>query len=196
MIHRAQQDKKFVILNDQHEPLASATLISQQGQDRIFELTSTPMCNLQELPAINVLSINSPEFMAWRGRVQGLREDRLYFRADERIDSRLRRHLRIEMAFRSHIYPVKGSGPRLPIVSKDISCGGVAFYSLVPLSVGQTYEIALPCTEPPLIVKIEVLHVLSAEQKLFACQFCDLLPQEEAMIQECIFEYDLHHHGA
>ena len=103
MIHRAQQDKKFVILNDQHEPLASATLISQQGQDRIFELTSTPMCNLQELPAINVLGINSPEFMAWRVRVPGLREDRLYFRADERIDSRLRRHLRIEMAFRSHI---------------------------------------------------------------------------------------------
>ncbi|MDR3765427.1 MAG: PilZ domain-containing protein [Butyricicoccus sp.] len=196
MSHRAQKEKKFMILDDTHEPLASATLLSQQGQDRIFELTSTPSCNLEELPAVNVMSINSTEFMAWRGRVERVRDDRLYFHADERIDSRFRRHLRIGMSFRGYIYPIKISGPRLPIISKDISCGGIAFYSSVPLAPEQNYEIALPCTEPPLIVEIEVLRVLSEEKKLYACEFVDLLPQEEAMIQECIFEYDLHHHGA
>ena len=196
MSRKGIPEEKFVFLDDNHQTLASAVLLGQQGQTKTFLLTYAPNCDLQKLTTFNVMSVNSTEFMAWRGRVQQIRGDKLDFIAEERIDSRLRRQLRIQMPFRTYLYPMHGHSARLPIISKDISCGGVAFYSSVPLSVGQTYEIALPCTEPPLLVKIEVLHVLSAEQKLFACQFCDLLPQEEAMIQECIFEYDLHHHGA
>ena len=69
-------------------------------------------------------------------------------------------------------------------------------YCVTPLKAGAKYEIALPCTEPPIIVQLEILRVLSKEKNLYACQFIDLLPQEEAMVQESIFEYDLYHHTA
>lgn len=195
-MNRRQPEKKFIILDDNQQTLASAILMEQQGQRKIFELTSTPSIDLLSLPAINILSLNSTEFMAWRGKVERLRGDQFYFWAEDRIDERLRRHLRIPMSFQTYLYPVSGVLFRLPVVSKDISCGGIAIYSMEPLLTDQVFEIALPCTEPPLLVRLKVLRPLPSGSNLYSCQFVDLLPAEEAMIRECIFEYDLHHHSA
>ena len=195
-MNRRQPEKKFIILDDNQQTLASAILMEQQGQRKIFELTSTPSTDLLSLPAINILSLNSTEFMAWRGKAERLRGDQFYFWAEDRIDERLRRHLRIPMSFQTYLYPVSGVLFRLPVVSKDISCGGIAIYSMEPLLTDQVFEIALPCTEPPLLVRLKVLRPLPSGSNLYSCQFVDLRPAEEAMIQECIFEYDLHHHSA
>ena len=113
------------------------------------------------------------------------------------LGSEFRRNLRVPVKFKSFIYPLSGIWKgRGEVQSVDISCGGIALYCVTPLKTGAKYEIALPCTEPPIIVQLEILRVLSKEKNLYACQFIDLLPQEEAMVQESIFEYDLHHHTA
>lgn len=190
------ENEKFVFLDDNHQTLASAVLLGQQGQSKTFRLIYAPSCDLAALPHINVLSVNSTAFMAWRGRIERIRDDKVDFISEEQIDSHLRRHLRIPMAFRTYLYSLAGNKPRLPVISKDISCGGIALYCVTPLTPGTKFEIALPCTDPPIIVKLEVLRTLSAQKNLYSCQFYDLLPQEEAMIQESIFDYDLHHHSA
>lgn len=196
MIKKERKQEKFVFLDDNHRPLASAVLLSQQGQSKTFILTSTPNCDLEEIGAFNALSVNSTDFMAWRGRVQQMRDDKLDFIAEERIDPSLRRHLRIQMAFRTYLYPQAHDSARLPVISKDLSCGGIALYCVTPLRPGAKFQIALPCTEPPILVRLEVLRILSQPKNLYSCQFIDLLPQEEAMIQESIFEYDLNNHTA
>ena len=190
--------QKFIILNDAQQTVASATLVAQQGQHKRFELTSTPTVDLNSLPALNILSLNSTDFIAWRGSIERIRDNQLYFLAEEQIDSHLRRHLRITMPFRAYIFPSNGELKRHPVVCKDISCGGIALYTQLPLRSDQIYEIALACTEPPLLVNIRVLRDLKNDSGtyLYACEFIDLLPQEESMIQECIFEYDLRHHRA
>ena len=195
-MNRRQPEKKFIILDDNQQTLASAILMEQQGQRKIFELTSTPSTDLLSLPAINILSLNSTEFMAWRGKAERLRCDQFYFWAEDRIDERLRRHLRIPMSFQTYLYPVSGVLFRLPVVSKDISCGGIAIYSMEPLLTDPVFGIALPCAEPPLLVRLNVLRTRPSGSNLYSCQFVDLLPPEDAMNQECIFEYDLHHHSA
>lgn len=196
MSAKPSEEIKFVFLDDNHQTLASAVLTNQSGQMKTFRLTYTPKCDLQALGQFNALSVNSPEFMAWRGKIQHMRGDRLDFLAEEHIDSRLRRHLRIPLSFRTYLYPFYGQGTRLPVISKDISCGGIALHCVSNLKLNSKFEIALPCTDPPIIVKVSVARVINAEKNLYACQFIDLLPQEEAMIQESIFDYDLHHHSA
>lgn len=196
MNRKGPEEEKFVFLDDNHQTLAGAVLLGQQGQIKTFQLTYAPNCDLQSLTSFNVMSVNSTEFMAWHGRVQQIRGDKLDFIAEERIDSRLRRQLRIAMAFRTYLYPMHGNSARLPVISKDISCGGIALHCVTPLKNGAKYQIALPCTEPPIIVRLEVIRTISKEKNLYACQFMDILPQEEAMIQESIFDYDLHHHSA
>lgn len=196
MNRKGVPEEKFVFLDDNHQTLASAVLLGQQGQTKTFLLTYAPNCDLQKLNSFNVMSVNSTEFMAWHGRVQQIRGDKVDFIAEERIDSRLRRKLRIQMPFRTYLYPMHGHSTRLPIISKDISCGGMAFYCVSPLKDGTKYDLPLPCTEPPIIVRLEVMRTIAKEKNLYAGQFIDILPQEEAMIQESIFEYDLHHHSA
>lgn len=196
MSRKGPEEEKFVFLDDNHQTLAGAVLLGQHGQVKTFRLTYAPNCDLQSLSSFNVMSVNSTEFMAWHGRIQQIRDDKLDFIAEERIDSRLRRQLRIPMAFRTYIYPQHGRSGRLPIISKDISCGGMAFHCVTSLKDGAKYDIALPCTEPPIIVRLEVIRTISKEKNLYAGQFMDILPQEEALIQESIFDYDLRHHTA
>lgn len=196
MNRKGVPEEKFVFLDDNHQTLASAVLLGQQGQTKTFLLTYAPNCDLQKLTSFNVMSVNSTEFMAWHGKVLQIRGDKVDFIAEERIDSRLRRKLRIQMPFRTYLYPINKHSTRIPIINKDISCGGLAFHCVSPLQDGAKYDIALPCTEPPIIVPLEIIRTISKEKNLYAGQFTEILPQEEAMIQECIFEYDLHHHSA
>ena len=54
-MHHPQPEKRFVILSDDQKTLASAILMEQKGQQKVFELTSKPICDLSALPAINIL---------------------------------------------------------------------------------------------------------------------------------------------
>ena len=79
MNRRGAENEKFVFLDDNHQTLASAVLLGQQGQIKSFRLIYAPNCDLQALSSFNVLSVNSSEFMAWRGRIQQIRGDVLDF---------------------------------------------------------------------------------------------------------------------
>ena len=79
MNRRGAENEKFVFLDDNHQTLASAVLLGQQGQIKSFRLIYAPNCDLQALSSFNVLSVNSSEFMAWRGWIQQIRGDVLAF---------------------------------------------------------------------------------------------------------------------
>ena len=64
MNRRGAENEKFVFLDDNHQTLASAVLLGQQGQIKSFRLIYAPNCDLQALSSFNVLSVNSSEFMA------------------------------------------------------------------------------------------------------------------------------------
>ena len=179
MNRKGVPEEKFVFLDDNHQTLASAVLLGQQGQNKTFLLTYAPNCDLQKLTSLNVMSVNSTEFMAWHGRVQQIRGDKVDFIAEERIDSRLRRKLRIQMPFRTYLYPMHGHSTRLPIISKDISCGGMAFYCASPLKDGTKYDLPLPCTEPPIIVRLEVMRTIAKEKNLLSAVSLEYISRRE-----------------
>lgn len=79
------------------------------------------------------------------------------------------------------------------VITHDVSCGGISLYASRRSRPGFRFEIAIPFSSPPLLLSAQVIRVISEEQQLYACAFSDLLPQEEALLQEGIFEYDLHH---
>lgn len=186
-----KNDMRFIILNDSKQTLASALLMEQQGQQKTFLMTSPPTCDLAALPAINVLSVNCEDFIAWRGHVIQIDNDIMEFEAEELIGPHLRRHLRIPIMMSTYIYPTDAHEPRRAVITHDVSCGGIAIYAHTPLRVGFTFQIAIPFSKPPLLLYAKIIRVISEEQQLYACEFYDLLAQEEALLQEGIFEYDL-----
>ena len=110
------------------------------------------------------------------------------------LDSGTRQNLRIPVRFESFLYPVSGAWKgRAAIVSRDLSCGGIAFVSEKALQVGEICEIVIPVTTEPLVLKMKVLRSGDAVEDgiLYAAQFLGMVHEEEIMVREAVFGLQL-----
>lgn len=110
------------------------------------------------------------------------------------LDAGIRQNLRIPVRFESFLYPVSGSWKgRAAIVSRDLSCGGIAFVSEKALQVGEICEIVIPVTTEPLVLKMKVLRSGDAVEDgiLYAAQFLGMVHEEEIMVREAVFGLQL-----
>ena len=108
------------------------------------------------------------------------------------LGAEVRRNFRMPVTFESFVYPAEGG--RSPIKSKDLSCGGIAFYSTYEFNVGDTFEVVIPITEGgPLLLKTQVLRILAHEGpiSLYACKFIDMIHDEESLLREAVFNIQL-----
>ena len=110
------------------------------------------------------------------------------------LDSGTRQNLRIPVRFESFLYPVSGSWKgRAAIVSRDLSCGGIAFVSEKALQVGEICEIVIPVTAEPLVLKMKVLRSGDVVEDgiLYGAQFLGMVHEEEIMVREAVFGLQL-----
>ena len=108
------------------------------------------------------------------------------------MGSGVRRNFRVPVAFESFAYP--HGGGRTPILSQDLSCGGIAFYSFRPFAVGDLFQVVIPLTsEGPLLLNAEILrvHFCDNGSNLYAAKFVDMIDDEEAMVREAVFAIQL-----
>ena len=78
----------------------------------------------------------------------------------------------------------------LGLRAKDLSCGGIAFWSSIPLEDREIVEMVLPVTDSPLVVKTQILRELEDEtssEPLYASKFVDLIQDEETLIRKAVF---------
>lgn len=108
-----------------------------------------------------------------------------------------RKNLRVPVKFTSFIYPVTGRwGGRRKILSNDISCGGIAFFSPDPLFEGEVIEIVVPVTSQPLIARCQLLRQapIEGEITMYAGKFVNLCEDEEVLLRESVFSLQLSMH--
>ena len=106
----------------------------------------------------------------------------------------VRKNFRMPVDFESFIYP--DSGGRYIIKSIDLSSGGIAFYTVANLPTGSQMEVVIPITaEAPIIVRCTILRAFPVAPPIhkYACQFVDLIQDEESLIQEAVFNIQLAH---
>jgi len=131
---------------------------------------------------------------ARRGLVIRRLGERLIVQPTADLGAEARENLRIPTDFESLIYPVSGTwkGCR-KIVGKDLSCGGVAFYTHARLHEKEIVELVLPVTDEPLILKVRILRSLSSDREmaLWAARFVDLIMDEESLIRKAVFSIQI-----
>ena len=107
----------------------------------------------------------------------------------------MRKNFRMPVSVDSFIYPLTGGWPgRRKVVTQDLSCGGVAFFTDHSLRGGERFEIVIPVTSEPLVVEGEVLRVRPSENGgsiLYAARFVELCDDEEALLREAVFNLQL-----
>ncbi len=107
----------------------------------------------------------------------------------------MRKNLRVLVGFKSLIYPLSGTWKgRRPVVSRDLSCGGVAFFTDHSLRVGEQLEMVIPVTSQPLVVGCQVLRIRPEQASvplLYAAKFINMCHDEEILLREAVFNLQL-----
>ena len=106
----------------------------------------------------------------------------------------MRRNLRVAVRFKSFIYPISGSWKgRREIESRDLSAGGIAFFTDRSLQVGEQLEVVVPVTAEPIVVRCEILRMRPGERAeiLYAAKFVSLCNDEETILREAVFNLQL-----
>lgn len=184
-------ERLYLILDSQGTPLANAVLESPPNSEvlqiRILNDKVEAVAAHREIQLIG-MDDSTPNRV---GVIIRQRDDKMVIQPTAALGPNARENLRILTDFESVIYPVTGrwKGQRR-IKAKDLSCGGIAFWSEKPLEEREIVEMVLPVTDSPLIVKTQVLRQLAddtSELPLYASKFVDLIQDEETLIRKAVF---------
>ena len=190
-------ERLYLILDSQGTPLANAVLESPPNSEvlqlRVLNDKVEAVAAHREIQLIGIDEGAQDRV----GLIIRQREDRLVVQPTAALGPNARENLRILTDFSSVMYPVTGrwKGQRV-IKAKDLSCGGIAFYSSTPLEDREIVEMVLPVTDSPLVVRAQVLHVLKNDDpaiplNAYAAKFVDLIQDEESLIRKAVFSIQI-----
>ena len=189
-----------IISDSQNQPLASAVLESRP-QDAVWRIR-VPEADIQRIISYGIIRVISMDDRVPNVNAEILSQpepDLLTVSPSAQLDASVRLELRIPVRFESFLYSLsprwKG---RVPIVSQDMSCGGIAFFCHQKLAIGETAELVIPVTTQPIIAKVQVLRFRPSPSPipLVAAKFVDIIHDEEIMIREAVFSQQLRNHSA
>ena len=175
-----REERLYLILDSQGAPLANAVLESplnaEMLQLRVLNDKIEAVAEHRELQLIGI-------------------DDGSPVQPTAALGPAARENLRILTDFESVMYPVSGywAGQRA-FKAKDLSCGGIAFWSTILLEDREIVEMVLPVTDSPLLIKTQVLRTLPDETSrlpLYAAKFVDLIHDEEALIRKAVFSIQI-----
>lgn len=189
------EERLYLILDSKGTPLANAVLESPLNaevlQIRILGGKEEAVAEHRELQLIGI-DDGSPDQV---GVIVRHRGDQMVIHPTAALGPAARENLRIITDFESVMYPVSGhwAGQRA-FKAKDLSCGGIAFWSTIFLEDREIVEMVLPVTDSPLLIKTQVLRTLPDETSrlpLYAAKFVDLIHDEEALIRKAVFSIQI-----
>lgn len=187
--------RRYMISDNEHNPIAQAVLDSEPGLEPLHLLVQDGRAELVASQGDICLLGMGEEDVAFRGRVSFRYGDCVVVAPGEKLDASARRNLRVPIEFKSFFYPVTGEwrGQRT-LVSKDLSCGGIAFHTTQPLEPGEIVQVVVAPMKHPLIVSAHILRPLPSDGGvgcLYASKFVDLCSDEDAAIQEAVYSIQL-----
>lgn len=188
-------ERLYLILDSQSTPLANAVLESPPNSEvlqiRILGGKEEAVAAHREIQLIG-MDDSTPNRV---GVIIRQKDDKLVIQPTAALGPNARENLRILTDFESVMYPVTGrwKGQRT-YKAKDLSCGGLAFWTDRPLEEREIVELVLPVTDSPLLVKAQMLRRLqddTTERPLYATKFVDLIQDEEALIRKAVFSIQI-----
>ena len=187
---------RYMVLDSQSIPVARAILENhpkaQVWQIQILDGDVDAVLN-HELLQLLSMDEDHPGMV---GRVIRARGDMVELEPIRALGEEARQNLRVQVGFETYVYTLGLDGRangRIPVNVHDLSCGGVAFFSVRELERGQLLEIVISITEQPAILKIQVLRLRPSPSKvpLYAAKFVELTHDEEKLVREAVFSQQI-----
>lgn len=192
---QTEEKNCYFLLSREGEMLARGELIGSQDspelQIRVLDEGSEKVLAQKEIQLIGI----SDSAKSMVGRVLRGRNDWVAVERVQSLGVGARQNLRVPVCVDTFLYPLTGAwAGRRGVTTKDLSCGGAAFYCVEQLEPGERAELVVPSTENPLVLKCEILRQLPSEEErpLYAARFVDLCADEERLVRESVFNIQIH----
>lgn len=132
----------------------------------------------------------------YRGSIEYIDGNAVFFKDFENISDELKNDLKVDYVNKTKITFLDEDDEEvvMPVVMKDISRGGVCFFTLESLKVGQILEMVLEFTKEPLPVKLEIIRrerYPKDPHYYYGCKILTLNIVEESMLKQAIFRIDI-----
>jgi len=197
MSRTTHNKQRYLLMDSKNMPIAKGILEcpvdAPSWQIRVLENKAEELMDHETLKLMS-LEPDAPNLMA---KIIRRRNDIVLLEKLGPLGLDGRKDLRLPTRFTTFIYPVSGGWPgRRVVLSKDLSCGGIAFYCREPLEVGECLEVVIPITSQPLILHGKILRCRESDNvngaPLYAVQFSDMCDDERSMVREAVFNVQLH----
>lgn len=191
----AKFKSRYLISDSRNEPLARAVLeVPPDSKVWRIRVLDQDLPEVLEHEIINLIPMN-PASPAMTGRILSMDgTDTLTLEPVDLLGEDVRQNLRVPVRFDSFIYPISGDwSGRLPIISHDLSCGGIAFYCNFPLRIAEMVELIVPITTQPVILRARILRQRPSNSNitLFSAKFVDMIHDEEVLVREAVFSQQI-----
>ncbi|MBQ6986984.1 MAG: PilZ domain-containing protein [Oscillibacter sp.] len=188
-----QQDYYFLMDKDSTYLARGALQDNPDDGDILFKVLDGDIEHILRMEIVQVVPTDKTKSVTM-GKAVSRRGNVVTIEHMREMGMAVRKNFRMPVDFESFIYP--DSGGRYIIKAIDLSSGGIAFYTVANLQAGSNMEVVIPITaEAPVIVRCTILRVMPFAPPIqkYACQFVDMIPDEESMIQEAVFNIQLAH---
>lgn len=181
---------RYIILDSRNSPLARGYLEnSPEASVWTLRVLDAGIENVLEHEIFKLVSMDdsAPDKV---GRMLRSKKDRIVLEIIDSLSEDIRNNLRVLARFDTFVYPLSGNwSGRIRVVSHDLSCGGIAFFCEYPLEKGEKFEIVIPITAHPVILRAELIRqrISNSQTPLYAAKFIDMVEGEEAYVREAVF---------
>ncbi len=188
---------KYLILDSREGPVAHG--VSEDGPEKssgVCGLTTGKLTRVMSHTNVSLVGESEAVSRLWKDGLSGGREIVISVEPVRPLGEEVRQNLRMPVRFVSYLYPVSGQWKgRVPIVSIDLSCGGLAFFCPRQLEVQEVAEVVIPVTAQPLVLRVKILRERPSPEPipLYAAEFVDMLREEENMVCEAVFSLQFRH---
>ena len=188
-------ESQYLVLDSRNEPLARAVLEGRpDGPTLQFDILNDGADAVMSHEQLQFLPLADDQD-ALLGRVIRCRGERLTVERLQQLDSELRQNLRMPVSFVAPIYPITGKWwGRAWIESNDLSCGGIAFFTNYSFEAGERFEMVIPITTQPVILRCKILRERPCAREgmvMYAAEFLDMCHDEEMLVREAVFNVQL-----
>lgn len=192
MLQKKSEDKNnvWMLFDTAYTLVGQAVMETQEGDSiAVMRPIGENADDVRQLHIVLFSRAEDPK-VVYRGEVGAKRGGKLYLELVTRLEGDTRRQLRVRMQFHSKLIRMQEQQPfRVPLVSVDLSGGGIAFQCPSELEIGEVCEVVVPVTYPMLVLKMQILRreQVSSLKWQYSAKFVDLAHEEESCLMQAIF---------
>ncbi len=190
-------EEKYLILSENDMVLCEAVL-EKSGADKMVMKVKDSAKSLKDLAMVKFHKMQSYA-ETYQGHILSISGNTVTINKVVNISAQMRSELKVKIRFETHLTKITMLGEvenqmSIPVVSRDISCGGICFLAKTDLDTQSTYEIVIPITSEPILADLKVVRKEFVPEEnifIYGAKFIDFNINGERMLREAVFKLQM-----